>query len=187
MRFREGWREWWDGLKKIQRRTRGIERWVGIPLYGLTLLVPTQWIPFVCETRERPLSSVIDGYVVGVLAFSISVYCHPSVPLAWLNAYFSGGTLLVLVNVVLLRKVFGDIESLERTLLLFMCNLAQIVFMYATWYHLEGQGDALLRSVLVLATIGFPDIDKTPTIGLIAALQIATTAQKYSFRFFNHG
>jgi hypothetical protein len=163
-------REWWDGLKKIQRQTLGIERWVGIPLYGLKLLLLTQWLHVVFG---RLPSWVTDLYAVVVLALSISIFFWcPSVPLAWVSAYFSVGTLLVLLNVVLLRNVFPDIESPERTLLLFMCNLAQIVFMYATWYHLEGsyaQGEALRKSMLVLATIGYPD--KTPTI---AELQIAT-------------
>jgi hypothetical protein len=163
-------REWWDGLKRIQRQTRGIEWWVGIPLYGLKLLLLTQWLHIVFG---RLPSWVTDLYVVVVLALSFSIfYWCPNVPLAWVSAYFSGSILLVLLNVVLLRNVFGDIESPERTLLLFMCNLAQIVFMYATWYHLEGpyaQGEALRKSMLVLATIGYPD--KTPTI---AELQIAT-------------
>jgi hypothetical protein len=166
-------REWWDGLKKIQRQTRGIERWVGIPLYGLKLLLLTQWLHIVFG---RLPFWVTDLYVVVVLALSFSIfYWCPSVPLAWVSAYFSGSTLLVLLNVVLLRNVFGDIESPERTLLLFMCNVAQIVFMYATWYHLEGpyaQGEALRKSMLVLATIGYPD--KTPTVATIAELQIAT-------------
>jgi hypothetical protein len=130
---------------------------VGIPLYGLKLLLLTQWLHIVFG---RLPSWVTDLYAVVVLALSISIFFWcPSVPLAWVSAYFSVGTLLVLLNVVLLRNVFPDIESPERTLLLFMCNLAQIVFMCATWYHLEGsyaQGEALRKSMLVLATNRLP-------------------------------
>src|SRR5262249_42625064 len=171
MHFRS---EWWNGMKKIQSQPCGIERLVGTILHVLTLLLLSRWMYLLAKgiyivrfgTRERPpsLSWVIDLYVLGALVLSILIfYWCPSESLAWVSAYFSGSTLLVLVNVVLLSKVLGDIESPERSLMLFMCNLAQIVFMYATWYHLKGayaQDEALLKSVLVLGTVGYPN--KTP-------------------------
>jgi len=181
--------EWWDGMKKIQSQPCGIERLVGTILHFLNIFLLSFWMYLLAKwiyirwkyirfgTRERPqsLSWVIDLYVCGALVLSILIfYWRPSECLAWVSAV-SGSTLLVLVNVVLLSKVLGDIESPERSLILFMCNLAQIVFMYATWYHLKGayaQDEALLKSVLVLGTVGYPD--KTPTVATIAQLQIAT-------------
>ena len=56
--------------------------------------------------------------------------------------------------------------------LLFICNVAQIVFMFATWYHLLGGHsltDALLKSILAFATIGYAE-----NMPKLAMLQIAT-------------
>ena len=95
-----------------------------------------------------------------------------SVSLAWWSTYFSASTVIVLLNVVLLHRVFGEIPKPERSLLLFICNVAQIILMFAAWYQLLGcysQSDALLKSILAFATIGYAeDMPK------VAMLQIAT-------------
>jgi hypothetical protein len=73
--------------------------------------------------------------------------------------YFAISTIITLLQVVFLSKVIGDVESPERSLFLFMCNAAQFVFMFASWYQLVGAytGDeALFYSMLVLSTAGYP-------------------------------
>jgi hypothetical protein len=63
------------------------------------------------------------------------------------------------------------LKSAERSLLLFICNAAQIVVMFATWYRLGGysETDALLKSVLTFATIGYAECKP-----FVAMAQIAT-------------
>ena len=88
---------------------------------------------------------------------------------AWLSTYFSATTVIALLNVVLLEGVFGGKASPERSVLLFMCNVAQIVFMFATWYRLGKQPEPLLTSIKTFATIGYAE-----TMPCIAMVQIAT-------------
>jgi hypothetical protein len=53
--------------------------------------------------------------------------------------------------------------------MLFICNVLQIIVMYATWYKHFGIEDALLKSVLVFATIGYPE-----SVARLVMAQIAT-------------
>jgi hypothetical protein len=96
-------------------------------------------------------------------------YLAPNVCLASLSTYFSATTVIVLLNVVLLEGVFGGKASPERSLLLFMCNVAQIVFMFAIWYRWGKQPAPLLTSIKTFATI-----DYAKTMPRIAMAQIAT-------------
>jgi len=172
MQIKKGLQDWWSGLKIIAQQTSGMERVVGITLYFLTLVSLTQWVHIGFGTKERPLHWMIDAYVVGVLLLSFWIFSAPSVGLAWWSTYFSASTVIVLLNVVLLQRVFGEIPKPERSLLLFICNVAQIVLMFATWYHLKGgysRTDALLKSIVTFATIGYAE--NAPRV---AMLQIAT-------------
>ena len=167
MQFKKGIREWRDGLTKITRETAGIEWAVGIGLYVLTLTSPTQWLHIGYDLSKK--SSLIDGYVFITLLISAVIFAFPTVSLAIVSTYFAASTVIVLLNTVLLRRVFGQIPSPERSLLLFICNVTQIVFMFATWYHICGEEHPLLRSVLVFATIGHSDKARGVTM-----LQVAT-------------
>jgi hypothetical protein len=171
--FRRGLRHWQRGLAKIANETRGIVRVVGILLHVLTLASPPQWAYIGFGTEDRPLYFVTDAYVVGALIASVFIYYF--VPdLAWLSTFFSASTLIVMLYIVLLQPVFGPIRSAERSLLLFMFNAAQIVFMFATWYQLLGdysETEALLKSILTFATIGYAD--KMSCVA-VAMAQIAT-------------
>ncbi len=183
MHFRQGFRDWWGDLKAIATETGGIERVVGLILYVLTLFSVTQWVHIGFGTKEKPLHGLIDTYVVGVLVLSVWIFWTSSVSLAWWSTYFSASTVIVLLNVVLLHRVFGEIPKPERSLLLFICNVAQIIFMFAAWYQLLGcysQSDALLKSILAFATIGYAeDMPK------VAMLQIATDFVLLAI-FFSH-
>lgn len=61
-------------------------------------------------------------------------------------------------------------KTVRCSILLFVCNVTQIVFMFETWYRLGKQPDPLLTSVLTFATIGYAK--KMPSWVVIA--QIAT-------------
>jgi hypothetical protein len=117
MHFREGLRHWRRGLATISEATQGIMRWVGLILYCLTLATPTQW-RYICWGREeeRLVDTWTDSYVVGVLAISLLIFAFPHQITAWVSTYFSASTLIVILNIVLLQRVFGVIASPERSL-----------------------------------------------------------------------
>jgi len=132
--------------------------WVTPPQLAFTLLL---------EDRRDCFT---EWYVVGVLIASVLIYYfYPGFWPALLSTYISASTLIVMLHIVLLQRAFGPIKSTERSLLLFMFNVAQIVFMFATWYHWGGEPKPLLTSVLTFATIGYAD--KMPRV---AMAQIAT-------------
>jgi hypothetical protein len=99
--------------------------------------------------------------------FSVVTYFWaPNVWCAGFSTFFSASTVIVLLNVVLLQRVFGAVFSPERSLLLFICNAAQITFMFATWYNLCGVRDPLLKSILTFATISYVDVDKMKPVAM---------------------
>jgi hypothetical protein len=165
-----GGREWCDGLKKVLKKTSGIEQWVGVPLYVLgAIFSPPTWLIILFDLKHRWIT---DVYVVGALVISVGIYLL--IPNVWwcalLSTLFSASTVIVLLNVVLLSRVFGPAYSPERSLLLFICNAAQITFMFATWYYQLGERqDALFQSILTFATISH-----VPEMPRVAMTQIAT-------------
>jgi hypothetical protein len=115
------------------------------------------------------LDSFTEWYVFVVMLLSGGIYFVPSAWLALLSTWFSAGTVVVMLHIVLLQRVFESIVSAERSILLFMCNVAQIVFMFATWYRWGGEPGPLLKSILTFATIGY-----AKTMPGVAMTQIAT-------------
>ena len=148
-RERQRWR---DELAKINEIKEGIVRVVGKFLHRLMWATPTK-LAFILLPEDR-LGCFTEWYVVGVLIASVGIYLVPYFWLALLSTYVSASTLIVMLHIVLLKRVFA-IRSPERSLLLFIFNVAQIVFMFATWYRLGcySETDALLKSVLTFATI----------------------------------
>jgi hypothetical protein len=167
MHFRGG-REWCDNLTRVPKETGGIVRAVGIPLYVLLALAsPPTWV-HICFGRKDPW--ITDAYVFGVLVFSVVTYFFfPNVWCAGFSTFFSASTVIALLHVVLLQRVFGPVFSPERSLLLFICNAAQITFMFATWYCLYRVPDPLFKSILTFATI-----DKVEHMPRVAMAQIGT-------------
>jgi hypothetical protein len=162
----QGAREWCDNLTRVWKETIGIERWVGTPLYVLTLASPPNWVHILFRRKDPWIT---DAYVFGVLVFSVVTYfLAPNVWCARFSTFFSASTAIVLLNVVLLQRVFGAVFSSERSLLLFICNVAQITFMFATWYNLCGVSDPLLKSILTFATISYVDKMKPVAMAQIA-------------------
>src|SRR5450631_2286207 len=105
-----------NNLNKIREDMRGIERVVGIVIYSLKILSLSEWINILLWRRDKAPPSFTDAYVVLQLILSIAIFFFwPCFWLAVLSAYLSGSTVLALLNVVLLRKLFGDMESPERS------------------------------------------------------------------------
>jgi hypothetical protein len=165
MHFRQGLQNWADGFATIAARTRGIERVFDLVLYALSLFAPTQWL-HIGFGKEKPSSANkwTEAYVVLALALSILCFLFPSRNIGWVSTYFSAVTLIAILNIVFLQRLFGPAVSAERSLLLFMCNVAQIVLMFATWYSVFEVENPLLISVLTFATINHSV--KTPNIAM---------------------
>ena len=149
---------WQNDRAKIDEETQGIVWLVATLLHLLLWLTPPQ----LAFTR---------WYVFVALIASVLIYhSAPSLAwLAWLSTYISASTLVVMLHIVLLQRIFGPIKSPERSLLLFMFNAAQIVVMFGTWYRLCGQPAPLLKSILTFATIEYAN--KMPRLAIV---QIAT-------------
>jgi hypothetical protein len=142
---------------------------IGTFLHRSLWATPTQ-LAFTRLPEDRR-DCFTEWYVVGVLALSIVIYFPRSVSLALVSTYLSVSTLIVMLHIVLLQRVFAETWSPERALLLFMLNVVQIVFMFGTWYRLGGYSgtEALLKSILTFATINYAD-----AMPGVAMAQIAT-------------
>jgi hypothetical protein len=163
-----GLREWCEDLKRVWKGTIvGIERVVGILLHVLKLVSPPTWVHIVLNRKDPWIT---DAYVFIALLFTGWTYFFA--PHCWsvlISTYFSTSTVIVLLNIVVLQRVFGPELSPGRSLLLFICNAAQITFMFATWYKLGDVSGPLLKSILTFATI-----DKVEQMPRVAMAQIAT-------------
>lgn len=169
--LRQGFREWRAGFRKITQETKGIEKYTDYLLYGLTLFLVSNWMQIGWGTKEKPVSRGIEAWVCFGLVITVAAYFTKWLWLAVLSSYCTASTMIVLLGVVFLRRLFGDPESFERSLVLFMFNVVQIVFMYGTWYELGEYKEegGLRRSVLTFATIDYAE--RMPNL---AMLQIAT-------------
>jgi len=177
-----GGREWWDGLQKIKkaRNLPGIEKPVGVGLFVLKTFVPTELIQLLFwnwKANQKWGKWLPDCYVslVTVFLFILLVW-SPSWSFA-VAIYFLGSIIVHLLNVVLVdHKVFGGVSSPERSLILFILNVAQVVLIFAIFYRLElseeleGWRNALVDALLVLGTVAVPFPLKARSI---AAVQVA--------------
>jgi hypothetical protein len=165
-RFQRARYDWRNNRARINWYTEGIVWVIGRLLHRLMWLTPTQLVS--TALPKRHVDCFTELYVVDVLVLSIGIYLVPSVWLASLSTYISASSLIVWLHIVLLQRAFAPIKSPQRSLLLFICNVVQIVFMFATWYRLCEVPDPLLKSILTFATISYAD--KMP----VAIAQIAT-------------
>jgi hypothetical protein len=161
-------KEWWGGLRKVWTDLHYIERYVGVGLFLLKTLVPTEliWL-FIWNWKEKR-KWLPDVYVVVVtVLLGILLACFPNVGIA---IYFLASIIVYLLNVVVLdHKVFGAPRSPERSLILFILNIAQVVLIFAIFYNSLGVSKPpLVEALLVFGTINFP-----PEAPSMAAFQVA--------------
>jgi hypothetical protein len=107
---------------------------------------------------------MIDFYVVGCLVVTAAIWWWvPTWPGAIICSYISLSTVHALFSVVFLSKIFGDVVSGERSLILFICNVMQVVLMFSIWYEVEAglpKWEALFAALLVLGTLGYREHEK---------------------------
>jgi hypothetical protein len=136
----------------------------------LSLPFVSFWLRFIFKKRE---ALAIDSYVVFFLAVTAAIWWW--LPTWWwavFCSYISASSVHALLSVVFLSKVFGDVVSPERSLILFICNVTQIVLMFSIWYEVGGlpKWEALYAALLVLGTLGvYREHEK-----VLVGIQIAT-------------
>ncbi len=179
---------------KVWRSLAGFEAILATGLYWIWPLSLSFYLQKIPVARRRP-DIAIEIYVSICLGLTIWFWLRPIelvipfwlTPREWagaLCAYFSTSSVVALLDVVFLSKVLGSVESTERSLILFICNVAQIVFMFAIWYQIVGTNvrkeDALFSSITVLGTLGYP-----PGANTVVGLQIATDLLLFAI-FLSH-
>jgi len=106
----------------------------------------------------RP-SLTVEIYVLAAVVLTIGCWLWPACLFAVFCSYLSANTALVLLGVVFLSKILGGVESPERSLILFICNVIQLLFLFAVWYELhagETRPEASFDSLMVFGTLGYP-------------------------------
>jgi len=155
-------------LTKISSDLKGIEWLVAAALYRVWPAFVSFWLQR--RVAKERLILWIERYVIFCVAFTavtwwwvgltaVTWWWWLTVIMAIICSYFSLSTVVSLLHVVFLSKPLGEVESPERSLILFMCNVVQIVLMFAIRYQLLAgltKGDALFNSMLVFATLGYP-------------------------------
>jgi hypothetical protein len=168
MQLWSGITEWRNDLQRIYAtdEVRGIEKVFDLSIFALKIGTLSQIIQFFWGRRERGPGWFIDVYVlvatvvlIGLLPWSDSL---PRVS-AIIACYLLASTIIVLLNVLFLSKLsfIGPVASHERTLLLLIVNVIQVVLAFAILYrgmlpHLSSWG-AVFKTLLVFGTIGYPE------------------------------
>ena len=172
----EGFAEWRSDLAKLRSTSEvsGNEKIFDFTIYFLTIFVPSVWIQIFLGKR-RAGTSFIDGYVIVITIILVCLLVWPDhVPrfIAILAAYLLATNIIILLNVLFLKKLLGPPASDERSLLLFFLNVIQVVLTFAIFYRCKlsiSVGKALFKTLLVFGTIGSVDGAET-----IVGFQIAT-------------
>ena len=143
-------------------------------LYALWVATLAFWLRIILSRfSEMSQTLMVEIYVVGSVIVTIAAWLWaPTFWWAMFCSWFLFSTVVVLLHVVLLSKVFGDIYSAERSLILFILNVVQLVFTFSIWYELEAnqtKAVALFNALLVFATVGYPQ--EAPAV--IVGAQIA--------------
>ena len=105
-------------VKKIWRELHGIEWLVATALYLLWYALLSYWLS---HSVDKGRGRIIEIYVISCLVITVANWWYePCIWLAVLCSYFTGSTIITLLQVVFLSKIVGDVESPERSLFLFI-------------------------------------------------------------------
>jgi len=181
MQYIGGLKEWWCILGRIYStiEVRGIEWLFDLVVFFLMILTPSLPIQSLLWGRGLNVSARFAEWYTAIIfvLMCLLLWSHFSLsPWALPAGYLLATTLIVLFNVTFLPKLsfIGPSVSPERSLLLFIFNLAQTVVAFAVFYRWslnKPPGVALFKSLLVLGTVGYPTEEGAQ---LIVALQIIT-------------
>jgi len=165
MKFMSGFEEWWSDLGEIYstEEVRGIEKAFDLGIFALMIVTPSQFAQFFCGRRDQAPQWFVDVYVGAATVLLMGLLSWNSLPSAIVASYLLASTIIVLLNVIFLRKLnfIGPVASNERSLLLFTLNIAQVLLTFAIWYRWElpylRVGDAFFKTLLVFGTISYPE------------------------------
>jgi len=173
---KEGWAEWCDKRGEIIRETVGIERQFGLVIYALKMITALQ-IPQLLRGKSElwpPCRTESFVVIVTIVLGGLLLWSN-YLPgwLLWVAAgYILANDIIILLNVLFLSKLFGSVASYERTLILFMLNIVQVLLIFAIFYRLRipdlDAVNAVFETLLVFGTIGYPKEAKA-----VAGFQIA--------------
>jgi hypothetical protein len=168
MRLIGGLTEWRSDLGKIYAtaEVRGFEKYFDLAIFALTILIPSQILQiWFWGRRDRVPAWFAEVYVGAATILLLGLLWWSDV-VPWVSAavafYLLANIIIVLLNVLFLTKLtfIGGVASKERTLLLFMFNVVQVVLIFAIFYRLQlphlSARDALFKTLLVFGTIGYP-------------------------------
>src|SRR5258708_26299076 len=164
MAFVDGWAEWRSKLKEIREsdKLHGIEKPFDWFIFALKIFTPLQLPQLFWGRSERWRPWCTDTFVVGatIVLFYLLLWVDSWPQLSFLIAfYLLANIIIILLNILFLTKIVGRVASYERTLILFMLNVAQVVLIFAIFYRWERPDleakDALVMALLVFGTIGY--------------------------------
>lgn len=166
MHYIRGLKEWSYTLGRIYStiEVRGIEWLFDLVVFFLMILTPSLHVQSLLWGRGLNVSArFAEWYTATVFVLLWLLLWSNFSSSSWvlLAGYLLATTLIVLFNVTFLPKLsfIGPSVSAERSLLLFIFNLAQTVVTFAIFYRWslnEAPSDALFKSLLVLGTVGYP-------------------------------
>ena len=177
----------WEDIKTLLKvknihGIHGIELVFGLVLLGLRFLSLSYWLRPILPTPKSPKhkwrDNVIDIYCIIqlVVLLILLVWSFGSIWNSVIGTYILFEIYLNLFNIVFIGKI-QEINtppsSVERSLLLLIMNVIDVVLafsvFYRDWFDLS-KLDAFFQAVLVLSTIGYPS--STGKLALIVSLQI---------------
>jgi hypothetical protein len=145
----------------------GMEKAFDLVTFALNILILSQIVQFfVWGRRDQVPKWFIDVYVAAAtVVLMCLLWWSDSMPQVGVivACYLLASTIIVLFNVLFLTKLsfIGPVASNERTLLLFIFNVAQVVLAFAILYRWKLPNlqtyDALFKTLLVFGTIGHPE------------------------------
>jgi hypothetical protein len=168
MQFLNGLTEWRGDLRRIYAtdEVRGIEKAFDLLIFAVQVVILSQIAQFFWGRRDQGPWWFIDVYVPAATVILMGLLgCSDYFPRvsAIVALYLLASTIVVLFNVLFIGKLsfIWSVASNERTLLLFMLNVIQVVLAFAIFYRWSlpnlSTWDALFKALLVFATIAYPN------------------------------
>lgn len=163
-------------------RVHGLELVVDTTLLVFTYLSISFWLrtvlPSPHDARRIVRDNTIDAYCFAqlvVLSLLLVGQCGPIVD-SVIAGYILFEIYLSLLNIVFIgkfREINAPPASVERSILLLLLNIVQIILafgiLYRDWLGLS-RLDGIFKAILVLGTIGYPDAPGS--LVLIVVLQV---------------
>ncbi len=142
MAFADGWAEWRDNLKEIRQsdKLHGIEKPFDWLIFASKIITPLQLPQLFWGRSERWQPWCTDTFVVGatIVLICLLPWANSWPELSfWIAFYLLANVIIILLNILFLTKLFGPVASYDRTLILFMLNVVQVVLIFAIFYRLE--------------------------------------------------